>query len=160
MSAEFRHQEPLPEEAKAALQKSGAHLLAQLEAMRSDANGEPACSEIEPLDPRAELALRRSGSHLLADLESRREALATGAAAAAAPTRRRWRYGAGIAASFALLLAAVQINTAPPEEPLKAKTRVKRTEADPLATSTLIPEPSSALLGIIGGTFLLYRRRR
>ncbi len=164
MSTNFHSQEPLPEEAAAALQNSGARLLAQLGVMRAGAGADPDLgAELEPLDPQAELSLRRSGDAFLEQLDAQREEVV---AADAEPektstTRWIWRRGAGIAAVLAGLLAAAQFNATPPEESIKTKPKLSVNQPEGEAPPNMVvPEPSSALLGIVGGIFLLYRRRR
>ena len=160
MSANSQPKDPLPDDARAALDESGSRLLAQLDALRSDTIVSD--SELAPLDPQAELALRRSGDGLLSQLEGRRASLAlTKDEIEIEPTRARWiwRRGAGIAAAFAGLLAVVQFNATPPEETVRPQVSVKQRK-DELHTHTVIPEPSGAMLGILGASLLLYRRRR
>ena len=163
MNSNRQPTEPLPEEAAAALHSSGARLLAQLEMMRAEAGAAHEQSvELEPLDPQADLALRRNGDALLAYLDAQRGT--SGETAEPEPEltssiRWIWRRGAGIAAVLAGLLALVQFNTAPPQDAVKPAVRVKKHDPDAIPNA-VVPEPSSALLGLVGGVFLLYRRRR
>ncbi|MGI9242826.1 MAG: PEP-CTERM sorting domain-containing protein [Verrucomicrobiales bacterium] len=153
---------PIPEAASAALRQRGDHLLSELESMRRDEGSRPV---IEPLDPQAELALRRGGDELLATLDSQRAELAT--ASATGQRRWNWRHSSAAAALIALATAII-LNlpsaSPPPAKPVVTKLPVSTTVGDqwsvePIA-SPAIPEPSSALLALLGGVILLGRRRR
>jgi len=154
---------PIPEGASAALRQRGDHLLSELEFMRRD---EASRQVIEPLDPQAELALRRGGDEFLATLDSHRAELAT----ASTGVRRRWnwRHWSGVAAALIALATAIVLNlpstSPPPAKPVATKQPVATAVGDQWSvepiTSPAIPEPSSALLALLGGVILLGRRRR
>lgn len=154
---------PIPEAASAALRQRGDHLLSELESMRRD---EASRQVIEPLDPQAELALRRGGDELLATLDSHRAELAT--APAACRRRWSWRHWSGVAAALIALAIGLVLKfpsaSPPPAKPVATKlpvaTGIGETWTVEPITSPAIPEPSSALLALLGGVILLGRRRR
>lgn len=147
---------PLPEEARSALRRRGDQLLGQLDSMRQE---DAERIEIEPLDPQAELALRQRGDELLNQLAAERSAIIP-----AAP-RRKWRRLINIAALFVGFLGitwmtAISLFPEPPSPPSNPPiTPLKQTHAGQL-TSPAIPEPSSSLLALLGGAWLIGRRQR